>query len=72
MTETHPVGSVFRHKKHGLLQVVESLSCDDCVFNDKVQYIGLCCLADDSVDLCSYRQREDKKSVIFKQYKKNG
>lgn len=71
MTKTRPVGSVFNHPKHGLLQVVESFSCYGCVFYNKVQYIGLCCLADNSVGLCS-RQREDEKSVIFKQYTQNG
>lgn len=68
--ETRPVGSVFHHPEHGLLQVVESPKCDGCVFYDKTQYLP--CQADNTVGLCSNRQREDKKSVIFKQYTKNG
>lgn len=67
-TETRPVGSVFHHKKHGLLQVVVSCSCDDCVFNTGPTSP---CQADDTVGYCSYDNREDEKSVIFKQYTKN-
>lgn len=66
--ETRPVGSVFHHPEHGLLQVIESCSCYGCVYYNKAQYIP--CTADKSVGLCSNQQREDKKSVIFKPYKK--
>ena len=70
MTDTRPVGSVFHHPEHGLLQVVESPTCDDCVFYNKAKYIP--CQADISVGYCTESYREDKKSVIFKQYTKNG
>ena len=68
--ETRPVGSVFHHPEHGLLQVVESYSCDGCVFYNKAQIIP--CQADISVGFCTEEKREDKISVIFKQYTKNG
>lgn len=67
MTETRPVGSVFHHPKYGLLQVIESCSCDGCVFNTD-NYIP--CQADSMVGHCSYRKREDEKSIIFKHYTK--
>lgn len=70
MTETRPVGSVFHHPEHGLLQVVESLGCYDCVFYNNARIIP--CQADISVGYCTESLREDKISVIFKQYTKNG
>lgn len=68
--DTRPVGSVFHHPEHGLLQVVESCSCDGCVFYNKARIIP--CQADISVGYCTDSKREDKISVIFKQYTKNG
>lgn len=70
LTDTRPVGSVFHHPEHGLLQVVESRGCDDCVFYNKARIIP--CQADISVGYCTGGKREDEKSVIFKQYTKNG
>lgn len=70
ITDTRPVGSVFHHPEYGLLQVVESCSCDDCVFYNKARIIP--CQADISVGYCTKGKREDEKSVIFKQYTKNG
>lgn len=68
--DTRPVGSVFHHPEHGLLQVVESPYCDGCVFYNKARIIP--CQADISVGYCTDGKREDEKSVIFKQYTKNG
>lgn len=70
MTDTRPVGSVFHSPEHGLLQVVESLGCYDCVFYNNARIIP--CQADISAGYCTERLREDKKSVIFKQYTQNG
>lgn len=68
--DTRPVGSVFHHPEHGLLQVVESCFCDGCVFYNKARIIP--CQADISVGYCTDSKRADEKSVIFKQYTKNG
>lgn len=66
--ETRPVGSVFHHPEHGLLQVVELSSCNGCVFYNKARIIP--CQADILVGYCTESKREDEKSVIFKHYTK--
>lgn len=64
--EPRPIGSVFHTKKYGLLQVVENLSCEGCIFNTAPSK----CEADSTSGKCSAFDRKDCKSVIFKQYKK--
>ena len=62
--KTRPIGSVFHNPQYGLIQAVESRSCEDCIFNAG----PTSCKADSTVDYCSAHGREDKKSVIFKKH----